>query len=63
MNSYYSRNLKEDEIKAVDEILLKENISILNTRIVKKIDNYIVLIPAIEDNKKDLNDPNLKVTL
>ena len=66
VGTYYLNGINEEEIKMIDEILTKMNISLVNTRLQKiKENNYEVLIASIKEKeeKLELDDKNISITL
>ena len=64
VGTYYLNGITLDEIKKVDELLTKKNISLVNTRLQKVNDNiYEVLIASIEEKEEKLEFPNENITL
>ena len=58
-NCFYYGGIKEDQIRKTDEILIKNNISLLNTRLFMFNSSKIVaLIGSIEENQKTLYKDN-----
>ena len=58
-NCFYFGGIKEDQIIKTDEILIKNNISLLNTRLFMLNSSKIVaLIGSIEEKQKTLNKEN-----
>ena len=66
VGTYYLNGITDNEIKKIDDILTKNNILLVNTRL-QKIDdkNYEVLIASIEEKEEKLKieDENISITL
>lgn len=59
-NSYYFGGIKEDQIKKTDDILKKNNYSLINTRLFMLNSSKIVtLIGSIEERQTTLDDENI----
>ena len=66
VGTYYLNGITLDEIKKIDNILIKKNISLVNTRLQKVDDNkYEILIGSIEEKEEKLTveDENISITL
>ena len=68
VGTYYLNGITKDEIKKIDNILVKKNISLVNTRLQKVEENkYEVLIGSIEEKEEKLSleneDQNISITL
>ena len=68
VGTYYLNGITKDEIKKIDNILVKKNISLVNTRLQKVDENkYEVLIGSIEEKEEKLSleneDQNISITL
>ena len=66
VGTYYLNGITDSEIKKIDEILIKKNILLVNTRLQKKDDkNFEVLIASIEEKEEkiEIEDENISITL
>ena len=66
VGTYYLNGITLDEIKKIDNILIKKNISLVNTRLQKIDENeYEILIGSIEEKEEKLTveDENISITL
>lgn len=66
VGTYYLNGITIEEIKKIDQILTKKNISLLNTRLQKIEENkFEVLIGSIEEKeeKLELENENISITL
>ena len=55
-NCYYFGGIKKDEILKIDEVLKKNNYSLLNTRLLMLISSKVVTIGSIEEKQINLNN-------
>jgi dipeptidyl-peptidase-3 len=55
-NSYYFGGLKKDEILKIDDVLKKNNFSLINTRLFMLNSSKVVTIGSVEEKQITLND-------
>ena len=66
VGTYYLNGISKEDIKKIDDILMKKNISLVNTRLQKIDDNkFEVLIASIEEKevKLELENKDISITL
>ena len=64
VGTYYLNGITAEEIKKIDDILIKKNILLVNTRLQKISDNkYQVLIASIDEKEEILETENKDITI
>ena len=61
LSSYYSSNLKESEIQKLNQFMIENSISALNTRVIKQNEEYIILVASIDQSVKEYSYQDIKI--